>query len=107
MGTLRFFEEVVSFKIRRTFGFADYKSAAFAEAADFLSFCRSYFHTADCRRKSDPPVSFGPPDLESGIPDADLRVKSTKGCRQQPAEEQRASRNDCERGRFSSSTPQR
>lgn len=24
MGTLRFFEEVVSFKIRRTFGFADY-----------------------------------------------------------------------------------
>lgn len=25
MGTLRFFEEVVSFKIRRTFGFADYK----------------------------------------------------------------------------------
>lgn len=27
MGTLRFFEEVVSFKIRRTFGFADYISA--------------------------------------------------------------------------------
>lgn len=27
MGTLRFFEEVVSFKIRRTFGFADYKAA--------------------------------------------------------------------------------
>lgn len=27
MGTLRFFEEVVSFKIRRTFGFADYSSA--------------------------------------------------------------------------------
>lgn len=26
MGTLRFFEEVVSFKIRRTFGFADYKA---------------------------------------------------------------------------------
>lgn len=26
MGTLRFFEEVVSFKIRRTFGFADYKT---------------------------------------------------------------------------------
>lgn len=26
MGTLRFFEEVVSFKIRRTFGFADYKN---------------------------------------------------------------------------------
>lgn len=25
MGTLRFFEEVVSFKIRRTFGFADYR----------------------------------------------------------------------------------
>lgn len=28
MGTLRFFEEVVSFKIRRTFGFADYKALA-------------------------------------------------------------------------------
>lgn len=28
MGTLRFFEEVVSFKIRRTFGFADYISDA-------------------------------------------------------------------------------
>lgn len=28
MGTLRFFEEVVSFKIRRTFGFADYRSFA-------------------------------------------------------------------------------
>lgn len=27
MGTLRFFEEVVSFKIRRTFGFADYTYA--------------------------------------------------------------------------------
>ena len=29
MGTLRFFEEVVSFKIRRTFGFADYKFSSF------------------------------------------------------------------------------
>lgn len=28
MGTLRFFEEVVSFKIRRTFGFADYTAGA-------------------------------------------------------------------------------
>lgn len=28
MGTLRFFEEVVSFKIRRTFGFADYTFAS-------------------------------------------------------------------------------
>ena len=28
MGTLRFFEEVVSFKIRRTFGFADYTFTA-------------------------------------------------------------------------------
>lgn len=28
MGTLRFFEEVVSFKIRRTFGFADYSCEA-------------------------------------------------------------------------------
>ena len=30
MGTLRFFEEVVSFKIRRTFGFADYTFASFS-----------------------------------------------------------------------------
>ena len=29
MGTLRFFEEVVSFKIRRTFGFADYTPGFF------------------------------------------------------------------------------
>lgn len=29
MGTLRFFEEVVSFKIRRTFGFADYTGKTF------------------------------------------------------------------------------
>ena len=29
MGTLRFFEEVVSFKIRRTFGFADYTGEDF------------------------------------------------------------------------------
>lgn len=31
MGTLRFFEEVVSFKIRRTFGFADYICSDFVE----------------------------------------------------------------------------
>lgn len=30
MGTLRFFEEVVSFKIRRTFGFADYRATVVA-----------------------------------------------------------------------------
>lgn len=29
MGTLRFFEEVVSFKIRRTFGFADYTGGTY------------------------------------------------------------------------------
>lgn len=42
MGTLRFFEEVVSFKIRRTFGFADY-TAWFpipALAASFLALDR-------------------------------------------------------------------
>lgn len=32
MGTLRFFEEVVSFKIRRTFGFADYNHSAMIHA---------------------------------------------------------------------------
>lgn len=37
MGTLRFFEEVVSFKIRRTFGFADYKrSIIFQKRAFFF-----------------------------------------------------------------------
>lgn len=35
MGTLRFFEEVVSFKIRRTFGFADYTGAVETVVADF------------------------------------------------------------------------
>lgn len=34
MGTLRFFEEVVSFKIRRTFGFADYKVSVSKETHD-------------------------------------------------------------------------
>lgn len=45
MGTLRFFEEVVSFKIRRTFGFADYRdlrnllyAKAFANSDDFVEF---------------------------------------------------------------------
>lgn len=33
MGTLRFFEEVVSFKIRRTFGFADYREEDLERAA--------------------------------------------------------------------------
>ena len=42
MGTLRFFEEVVSFKIRRTFGFADYK--------DDASFGRGYFFRYLCKR---------------------------------------------------------
>lgn len=36
MGTLRFFEEVVSFKIRRTFGFADYTKAARARRRNFF-----------------------------------------------------------------------
>lgn len=36
MGTLRFFEEVVSFKIRRTFGFADYKMTIFVRVKRFL-----------------------------------------------------------------------
>lgn len=44
MGTLRFFEEVVSFKIRRTFGFADYigtnadrNHSAYGDAQNHLS----------------------------------------------------------------------
>lgn len=36
MGTLRFFEEVVSFKIRRTFGFADYNGTGFRRRPFFL-----------------------------------------------------------------------
>lgn len=37
MGTLRFFEEVVSFKIRRTFGFADYIGGYFNEGTEFYT----------------------------------------------------------------------
>lgn len=37
MGTLRFFEEVVSFKIRRTFGFADYTPRGLAIAGLVIS----------------------------------------------------------------------
>lgn len=36
MGTLRFFEEVVSFKIRRTFGFADYRRGGRANGCGFF-----------------------------------------------------------------------
>ena len=36
MGTLRFFEEVVSFKIRRTFGFADYTADKPFPASDIF-----------------------------------------------------------------------
>lgn len=39
MGTLRFFEEVVSFKIRRTFGFADYSFPGYPAVGRTL-FCR-------------------------------------------------------------------
>lgn len=42
MGTLRFFEEVVSFKIRRTFGFADYSFRPAGRIPDF--FTRNYDH---------------------------------------------------------------
>lgn len=38
MGTLRFFEEVVSFKIRRTFGFADYTERFFRSGSRFFLF---------------------------------------------------------------------
>lgn len=38
MGTLRFFEEVVSFKIRRTFGFADYKTGPIHNRTGFFVF---------------------------------------------------------------------
>ena len=40
MGTLRFFEEVVSFKIRRTFGFADYNYLCSYEATGIFTFVR-------------------------------------------------------------------
>ena len=49
MGTLRFFEEVVSFKIRRTFGFADYRvpvgifrPGLFCSVVDDV-WCETYF----------------------------------------------------------------
>lgn len=38
MGTLRFFEEVVSFKIRRTFGFADYTGSYFRNPEILFTF---------------------------------------------------------------------
>ena len=41
MGTLRFFEEVVSFKIRRTFGFADYKTVETAVNSLFFYYFRT------------------------------------------------------------------
>ena len=43
MGTLRFFEEVVSFKIRRTFGFADYTFL-------FVLLIRELFRIRDSKR---------------------------------------------------------
>lgn len=49
MGTLRFFEEVVSFKIRRTFGFADYRLSGpvLSRLSDL-----SYLFALACRRNS-------------------------------------------------------
>lgn len=48
MGTLRFFEEVVSFKIRRTFGFADYTSfGPFATRRDYFSAGRRWPEQSD------------------------------------------------------------
>ena len=41
MGTLRFFEEVVSFKIRRTFGFADYTGGTAQGVGTGSLVCRS------------------------------------------------------------------
>ncbi len=44
MGTLRFFEEVVSFKIRRTFGFADYTVRVSPHERDFFVFVNNMFY---------------------------------------------------------------
>lgn len=47
MGTLRFFEEVVSFKIRRTFGFADYRNYG-ALRATMIYLLSKLFRIFDC-----------------------------------------------------------
>jgi len=55
MGTLRFFEEVVSFKIRRTFGFADYTGGLLSSGRVRSGFCcawlRLWLHGRRCRRQ--------------------------------------------------------
>lgn len=59
MGTLRFFEEVVSFKIRRTFGFADYSSAVCGR-------CRAFFLRVQATSDSgEPPVQPAMPRLNT------------------------------------------
>lgn len=51
MGTLRFFEEVVSFKIRRTFGFADYTRSEISAFVLSVSEC-AYKNSAGLLYKS-------------------------------------------------------
>lgn len=48
MGTLRFFEEVVSFKIRRTFGFADYILPNRRSLNNFLYIYVELFYWTNC-----------------------------------------------------------
>ena len=58
MGTLRFFEEVVSFKIRRTFGFADYKSGRLYIGRIF-SYLRLDFYPSESPAKIASKTVFG------------------------------------------------
>lgn len=57
MGTLRFFEEVVSFKIRRTFGFADYSRTRQSRSAGAGKF-----------RTSAPSATQLPCNMPCGVP---------------------------------------
>lgn len=58
MGTLRFFEEVVSFKIRRTFGFADYRGW-FHDLLPQSFFSLFILLSTDCRTFTHNPGNIG------------------------------------------------
>lgn len=71
MGTLRFFEEVVSFKIRRTFGFADYIPPIKPETNTFQAAHDTDRHISDALRRHprrSPGYSYGSARLFSRVP---------------------------------------
>lgn len=58
MGTLRFFEEVVSFKIRRTFGFADYTPSRNRSGRSFFVLSRRTVSGSGFVRRCRTPLRF-------------------------------------------------